>query len=132
MVTDLCWVCGEALMLSGLSRAAVHVFLVQRYNSFFARGAIRRDMERYGAIRRNKAHSAAKFLQLLQLLQLLHLGYVAKLYKNIITYGYIFLYYISGKMKRRRFAKCNNCKLCKKQCALARHILLCMPFRVKS
>ena len=128
MVTDLCWVCGEALMLSGLSRAAVHVFLVQRYNnllarctilhdtaryctilhviarycrvlqgiavfvsfavqrynSFFARGAIRRDMERYGAIRRNKAHTAAKFLQLLQLLQLLHLGYVAKLYINII------------------------------------------------
>ena len=27
MVTDLCWVCGEALLLSGLSRAAVHVYI---------------------------------------------------------------------------------------------------------
>ena len=50
MVTDLCWVCGEALLLSGLSRAAVHVFLVQRYNIYFARCTKLHDIARYCTI----------------------------------------------------------------------------------
>ena len=62
-------------------------------------GTILHDIARYCTILHNTSTHKFAFLQLLQLLQLLHLGYVAKLYKNIITYGYIFLYYISGKWK---------------------------------
>ena len=51
MVTDLCWICGEALLLSGLGRAAVHVFLVQRYDNLLAPLC---DKLLYVALRRDK------------------------------------------------------------------------------
>ena len=54
MVTDLCRVCGEALLLSGLSRAAVHVFLVQRYDNLLAPFAISNFTSLYVAISRDK------------------------------------------------------------------------------
>ncbi|MCR5432799.1 MAG: hypothetical protein K6F20_00195 [Bacteroidaceae bacterium] len=55
-------------------------------------------MERYGTIRRDNT-AKNRIFAVIAVIAVIAFGYVAKLYKNIITYGYIFLYYISGKWK---------------------------------